>query len=56
MPDIVNDYMQKINEITGNDYKPFNYYGDSNDAFEHDFYSIFNSLSENLALRVNPLV
>ena len=27
MPDIVNNYMQKINEITGKDYKPFNYYG-----------------------------
>ncbi len=31
MPDIVNDYMQKINELTGRDYKPFNYYG-SKDA------------------------
>ena len=30
MPDVVNDYMQKINEITGKDYKPFNYYGDKN--------------------------
>lgn len=29
LPDIVNDYMQKINDITGNDYKPFNYYGAS---------------------------
>lgn len=28
MPDVVNDYMKKINEITGKDYKPFNYYGD----------------------------
>lgn len=28
LPDIVDNYMQKINEITGNDYKPFNYYGD----------------------------
>ena len=28
MPDIVNDYMQKINAITGKNYKPFNYYGD----------------------------
>ena len=26
-PDIVNDYMSKINEITGKKYKPFNYYG-----------------------------
>lgn len=30
MPDVVNDYMQKINEITGKDYKLFNYYGDKN--------------------------
>ena len=30
MPDIVNDYMQKINEIMDTDYKPFNYYGDIN--------------------------
>ena len=28
--DIVNEYMEKINEITGKDYKPFNYYGSDN--------------------------
>ena len=27
MPDIVNSYMEKINEIMGTSYKPFNYYG-----------------------------
>ena len=27
VPDIVNEYMQKINEKTGMNYKPFNYYG-----------------------------
>ena len=27
LPDIVNDYMKKINKITGRTYKPFNYYG-----------------------------
>ena len=27
LPDIVNDYLEEINKITGNDYKPFNYYG-----------------------------
>ncbi len=27
LPDIVNEYMQKINKITGRDYRPFNYYG-----------------------------
>ena len=29
IPDIVNTYMQNINEIMHTDYKPFNYYGDS---------------------------
>ncbi len=27
VPDIVNSYMEQINKITGEDYKPFNYYG-----------------------------
>ena len=27
---IVNNYMQKINKLTGKDYKPFNYYGQEN--------------------------
>ena len=27
LPDIVNDYMEKLNKITGKDIKPFNYYG-----------------------------
>ena len=27
LPDIVNNYMESINEITGKNYKPFNYYG-----------------------------
>ena len=27
MPDIVAEYMDKINDVTGCDYKPFNYYG-----------------------------
>jgi len=30
MPDIVNNYMQKINELMNTDYKPFNYYGAEN--------------------------
>ena len=30
LPDIVNDYLEKINEITGSNYKPFNYYGNKN--------------------------
>ena len=30
LPDIVNDYMEDINKITGNNYKPFNYYGHPN--------------------------
>lgn len=27
VPDIVNGYMEEVNKITGEDYKPFNYYG-----------------------------
>ena len=27
LPDIVNEYMENINKITGRDYAPFNYYG-----------------------------
>ena len=27
VPDIVNEYMQEINKITGENYQPFNYYG-----------------------------
>ena len=27
LPDIVNDYMKEISNITGREYKPFNYYG-----------------------------
>ena len=30
LPDIVNEYMEKISKITGRNYKPFNYYGDPN--------------------------
>ncbi len=30
LPNIVNNYMKKINKLTGKDYKPFNYYGDKN--------------------------
>ncbi len=29
VPDIVADYMKKISDLTGRDYKPFNYYGAS---------------------------
>ena len=29
LPDIVNSYMENINEITNMNYKPFNYYGDA---------------------------
>ncbi len=27
LPDVVNEYMQEINALTGRNYKPFNYYG-----------------------------
>lgn len=30
LPDVVNDYMTKINDLTGKNYKPFNYYGNKN--------------------------
>ena len=30
MPDIVNNYMQEINKLTGKKYQPFNYYGSNN--------------------------
>lgn len=30
LPDIVSEYMNEINKITGEDYHPFNYYGNSN--------------------------
>ena len=30
LPDIVNDYMKKINKKINTNYKPFNYYGDKN--------------------------
>ncbi len=30
LPDVVSDYMKKINEMTGEDYRPFNYYGNKN--------------------------
>lgn len=30
LPDIVNDYMEKINKKINSNYKPFNYYGDKN--------------------------
>ena len=33
LPDIVNNYMKDINEITGENYKPFNYYGDPKAKF-----------------------
>mgnify|MGYP000918764220 FL=1 len=30
IPDMVNDYMQKVGQITGREHKPFEYYGDPN--------------------------
>ena len=30
VPDVVNSYMEKINNIAGTNYKPFNYYGSKN--------------------------
>jgi pyruvate-ferredoxin/flavodoxin oxidoreductase len=30
IPDLVNDYMQKVGKLTGREHKPFEYYGDPN--------------------------
>lgn len=30
IPDMVNEYMEKITKVTGREYKPFTYYGDAN--------------------------
>ncbi len=30
LPDVVAEYMEEINKITGENYRPFNYYGDKN--------------------------
>ncbi|MCK9320772.1 MAG: pyruvate:ferredoxin (flavodoxin) oxidoreductase, partial [Bacteroidales bacterium] len=30
IPDLVNDYMQKVGQVTGREHKPFEYYGDPN--------------------------
>lgn len=33
LPDVVMDYMKQINEMTGEDYRPFNYYGADDATF-----------------------
>ena len=52
MPDIVNNYMEEINKLTGKDYKPFNYYG-SNDAKE--VIIAMGSVCDTIKLVVNDL-
>jgi len=53
MPDIVNHYMEEINKISGNSYKPFNYYGDS----EAEYVIVaMGSVCDTAKLVVNDLV
>ena len=52
MPDIVNHYMEKINEFTNKDYKPFNYYG-ADDA--QDIIVAMGSVVDTIKLVVDKL-
>ncbi len=53
MPDIVNDYMEKINSFSGTDYKPFNYYG-AQDA--HNVIVAMGSVCDTVKLVVDDLI
>ena len=52
IPDIVNNYMTKINEIMNTDYKPFNYYGDE---FATDVIIAMGSVVDTIKLTVDKL-
>ena len=52
IPDIVNDYMSKINKIAGTNYKPFNYYG-AEDA--ENIIIAMGSVNDSIKLVVNDL-
>ena len=52
IPDIVNNYMCKINEIMNTDYKPFNYYGDE---FATDVIIAMGSVIDTIKLTVDKL-
>ncbi len=53
IPDIVNEYMNKINNIMGTDYKPFNYYGDPSAT---NVIVAMGSVCDTVKLVVNDLV
>ena len=53
MPDIVNNYMNSINKLTGKNYKPFNYYG-SNRAT--NIIIAMGSVCDTVKLVVNDLI
>ena len=53
MPDIVNSYMEQINDLTGKDYHPFNYYG-SKDAL--NVIVAMGSVCDTIKLVVNDLI
>ena len=53
MPDIVNKYMEEINELTGKNYKPFNYYGSENAV---NVIVAMGSVCDTIKLVVNDLV
>ena len=53
MPDIVNEYMEEINKLTGKEYKPFNYYGDKDANY---VIVAMGSVCDTIKLVVNDLV
>ncbi len=52
IPDIVNDYMDKVNKIMGNEYKPFTYYGH---PYATDIIIAMGSVTDTIKLVVNEL-
>ena len=52
IPNIVNNYMTKINEIMNTDYKPFNYYGDE---FATEIIIAMGSVIDTIKLTVDKL-
>ncbi|WP_028308901.1 pyruvate:ferredoxin (flavodoxin) oxidoreductase [Desulfitibacter alkalitolerans] len=53
VPDIVADYMKKISEVTGRDYRPFNYYGAPDAEY---VYIIMGSAAEALEETIDYLI
>ncbi|HOP65633.1 MAG TPA: pyruvate:ferredoxin (flavodoxin) oxidoreductase [Bacilli bacterium] len=52
IPDIVNDYMQKVNQMMGTSYKPFTYYGD---PYATRLIIAMGSVTDTIKLTVNKL-